>query len=140
LQRSRRRPAFACSPDLELRQRPPPIPQRVQVLPSVPLPTASAGCQPCSDGADQRSRTDHETKDHGTVARPRNVLSRLRDDGVNAPLRFWLTETRHGGYEPDQVSTIIRLKTTMTRGCKQNSSRFRAWIIHIFHTLWATLT
>ena len=74
------------------------------------------------------------------MARPRNVLSRLRDDGVNAPLRFWLTETRHGGYEPDQVSTIIRLKTTMTRGCKQNSSRFRAWIIHIFHTLWATLT
>src|SRR6185503_786895 len=59
--------------NLKARHRPMPIPERVQDLASVSLPTTGAGRKPCSNSADQRGRTDHETQDDGAAARPGNV-------------------------------------------------------------------
>src|SRR5512138_2161460 len=103
-----------------------PIPQRVQVLASIARPTTSAARKPRGDGADQCGRSGHETQDETGVPGPRYIFSRPRDDRVNALLRFGLAKSGYGGHQPGEVGAIIRLKTRMARGCKQNASCLRA--------------
>jgi hypothetical protein len=89
------------------------------------MTAAVTGRKPRSHCAQQGSSPSHESQDHGTATRTREIGTGVGDRGVDTALGFRGSDSGSTRDLPHQVSAIVRGNSRMARCCQQDAPDFR---------------
>src|SRR6202011_2022306 len=94
----------------------------------IPVPPARAACKPRDRRAEKRGGSCHKRKDHCCTASLADVVARLRDDGVDAPLSVRPCQARLGGGECDEIVAVVRRVRHWSAECgRPQTGHIRYW-------------